>query len=151
MKLWRCPSTALLALLAMFATMLPQTLWACPMTGQIGTVETMCKMASAANTAAAPSMRCTHLGGKCCKPISIPPQQGDDKNHPTAALTPDLSTSHFHAPTLISIEYPVVIRAQELQVSPTFQSWLALFRNSPPPLKAGHRTTSASGRAPPVL
>jgi hypothetical protein len=141
--------------MAMFAMLLPQTLWACPMTGRIGDAAMVCGPASAVGKAPQSSnplpMQCAHMGGKCCKPVTVPPQQGDDKGHPVVSLSADFSHSHPHIASFASIDYPVVFGTHTLQVSPAFQSWLALFANSPPPRKAERSHSFASGRAPPVL
>lgn len=151
MKLWRRPSFALLALLALFASVLPQALLACPMMGQIGTAATVCNIVGVAQSAAA-QMPCAPQSDKCCKSISVPPQQSsNDNDHPAVSSSLSFPTAPFHAPAPVSIETPVVFAEPALQVPPVLQSRLARFSNSPPSFKSQHRPFAAAGRAPPVL
>ena len=60
---------ALLALLAMFATLLPQTLWACPMNGRVDRASRVCL---GMMPVVKGEMPCAGSGSKCCKPVTLP-------------------------------------------------------------------------------
>jgi hypothetical protein len=157
MKAWLRIPFSLLALLAMFATMMPETVWACPMTGRIDVASRVCLGAMPSMSGKMPSMSgdmpCAHMGGKCCKPLSVPASQTDDddsgRQHIFAAahqvsfsfdiVAPVVDTAPFVVPATVSFEAPAV------------RFYLARFANSPPAFWTQHRPLSVSGRAPPVL
>ena len=67
MKTWRRPSFAILSLLAMLLTWLPQIAWSCPMTGRIGAADKIC-YATQTSEASAPQ-QCTR---KAKSPVKAP-------------------------------------------------------------------------------
>lgn len=156
MKKWFRPSIAMMALLALMASALPSSAWACLMSGRIGSAATVCKGTMPASVAPsdATSPPCAHLGGRCCKPVSLPPlpgQSSNDEKHPVTALAPAANTAlaflPAHPPT---VEIAVVLPAAPRAVTPP-QEWLARRNNSPPSLISQHRPASLAGRAPPTL
>lgn len=157
MRNWLRPSMIVMALLALLASGLPSSAWACPITGSIGSAATVCKGMMPANVTSsdALSQPCARVGGKCCKPVSLPPlqDQSDDEKHPGTAFAPASSAGAAlafllaHSPT---IELAAVLPAAPRRLSPA-QTWLARFTNSPPPLRWQHRPASIAGRAPPTL
>ena len=157
MKKWLRPSMVLMALLALMASGLPSSAWACPMSGRVGSAATVCKgmMPASASPSDAAPQPCAHAGGKCCQPVSLPPLPGqsDDEQHPAtpfiAPATNAGAASAFLAqpPT---VDIAALLPAVPLRLSPP-QTWLARFTNSPPPLRLQHRPASIAGRAPPTL
>jgi hypothetical protein len=141
---------ALLAILAMFATMLPRTIWACPMTGRIDVAARVCReMGQPAG-----EMPCAKPGGKCCKPLTVPPSADDeDPRHPHVYAAP------AHAPGVVTVDLtafqtvaPAAVGARPLTLrAPAVRTYLARFNNSPPPWWPQYRPTSLAGRAPPVF
>ena len=140
---------ALLALVAMFATMLPQALWACPMTGRVDSAARVCQgMMPMVNG----TMPCAKMGGKCCKPVSVPSSQDDGDSHHTPAFTVlghPLEPSPFAVPTVEST--PFIVPSGEAPQAPTVGMYLARFTNSPPAYLSRYRPAALAGRAPPVL
>ena len=148
MQTWRRLPLTLLALLAMFATMLPQTLWACPMTGRVAPVARVCE---GVMPIVKGEMPCAGSGSQCCKPLTVPASQNDDSQSNPAFTTqnpapmtfagalPTFDAAPFLAPTL-----------QTLQ-SPAERVYLARLTNSPPPFWTQHQPHSLAGRAPPLL
>ncbi len=69
MKKWLRPSMVVLALLALLASALPSSVWACPVSGRVGSAATVCKGVMPATIAVseATSQPCAHAGGRCCK------------------------------------------------------------------------------------
>ena len=132
----------------MLLTLAPQTMWACPMTGRIDVAERVCVGAMAAPAGAMP---CAHMGGKCCKPISVPPSPDDNAQH-TAYL--DAVASHtFATPVVVTpiLDIAAVLPSiVQIQPAPVCH-YLARFNNSPPRLWTHYSSLSLSGRAPPVL
>ena len=156
MKQWCIRSFAALALVALLALLLPAPAWACPVTGRVGSAATVCRdmMPASIGAHGAVSQPCAHAGGKCCKPVSLPPLPGkssDDEKHPAAAVAvaPPVALSFLLAYT------PTVEIAFVLPAQPSFpaapQAWLARLNNSPPSFLLQHRPASIAGRAPPTL
>ena len=149
MKTWRRLPFTLLALWAILLTLVPQTVWSCPMTGRVDVASRVCVgMKSMANE----EMPCAGSGNKCCKPLSVPASQTDDDgskslvfavtNHAPAVL-------HFALPTL---EAPLFVAPSvETSQAPAVRVYLARFANFPPSFWTQHRPISLAGRAPPVL
>ncbi len=146
MKMARRPLFLLLSLLAMFAFQLPATLWACPMTGRIGDATEVCRDAMPTSAA----MPCAHMGGKCCKPLSLPPSpQTDDKHSQHSFTLADTSTPHVHpVPQVASV---AVVWPQSLQLSVPERTWRALSFHPPPKSSSLQRPAALAGRAPPTL
>ena len=97
MKTWRRPKFALFALLAMFASLLPQLVWSCPMTGRVGSAATVCASPSKSSSkprcsgckdkmSATPrscccssqvsqtkpsAQLCARIGGTCCRLVQL--------------------------------------------------------------------------------
>lgn len=97
MQKWRSPFLTMIAVVALFASTLPSLAWACPMTGRIGALATVCN--SYSRTTAAPMRCCSHGQAKCmmscCKPIPQPSEnEGRSSSTPpqldraNALLTP---------------------------------------------------------------
>jgi hypothetical protein len=150
MKAWLRIPFALLAIVAMIATMLPQTLWACPMTGRIDTAARVCE----GKMPVAGEMPCAKFGSKCCKPLTVPPSQDDDDpHHPHvyAATGQALELTLFVAPAVHS--QPVILNnTSATLIQPVaVRTYLARFNNSPPSWWPQHRPPTLAGRAPPVL
>lgn len=148
MQTWRRLPLTLLALLAMFAIMLPQTLWACPMNGRVASAARVCE---GIMPMVAGEMPCAESGNQCCKPLTVPASQGDD-SHSNPAFT-----AQNQAPTVFAVALPafevapfVVPTSQTLQ-SPAERLYLTRFTNSPPPFWTQYRPLNLAGRAPPVL
>lgn len=148
MQTWRRLPLTLLALLAMFATMLPQTLWACPMTGRVASAARVCE---GVMPIVKGEMPCAGSGSKCCKPLTVPASQGDDSQSSPAF------TAQNQAPIALAVALPTFEVAPFVAPTPqTFQSpavrvYLARFTNSPPLFWTQHRPLSLAGRAPPLL
>ena len=148
----------MMALLALMASALPSFAWACPVSGRIGSDTTVCKGMMPASVAPSDAtlQPCAHMGGKCCKPVSLPPLQNqspDDEKHPVTSFAPvsdagaALAFLLAHPPT---VEIAVVLPAEPRAVTPP-QVWLARLNNSPPSFLSQHRPASLAGRAPPIL
>lgn len=76
MRKWRSPAWAMLAIVALFATILPAHAWSCPMTGRTGDATTVCR-SKAATGAETILPCCRHMASsrclsKCCKSVSLP-------------------------------------------------------------------------------
>jgi len=149
MKMWRRIPFTVLALWAMLLTLLPQTVWACPMTGRIDVASRVCL---GTMPVADGKMPCAHSGSKCCKPISVPPSPTDDNR----------SASHvFAAAYHSSVVPPAALPTPEAQLfvvfpvetfqAPALRVYVARFTGSPPSFWTQHRPISLVGRAPPVL
>ena len=140
---------ALLALLAMFATLLPQTLWACPMNGRVDRASRVCL---GMMPVVKGEMPCAGSGSKCCKPVTLPASQTDDSQS-----NPAFTTTISQAPTLLALALPTfevapfVAPTTQTFLSPAERVYLARFTNSPPPSWTQYRPISLAGRAPPVL
>ncbi|MBW3635269.1 MAG: hypothetical protein KY445_02230 [Armatimonadetes bacterium] len=148
MQTWRRLPLTLLALLAMFATMLPQTLWACPMTERVASAARVCEGAMPMATG---EMPCAGSGSQCCKPLTVPASQGDDSQSNPAFTAQNQAPMTFAvAPPTSEVAPFVAPTAQTLQ-SPAVRVYLARFTNSPPPFWTQHRPLSLAGRAPPLL
>jgi len=153
MKVWLRVPFSILALLAMFATMMPGTVWACPMTGRVDVASRVClgamPMASAGMMSGA--MPCACFGRKCCKPLSVPASQNDDSGR-----------SHVFA-AADHVSFSVVFALQTENATPfvaprleAFESsapgiYLARFADPPPQFWTVYRPLSVAGRAPPVV
>lgn len=137
---------SILALLAMFATLMPGTLWACPITGRIDAASRVCTMPVMSG-----EMPCAHMGGKCCKPVSSPPQTDDGLGRPHIFTAPSHAFLSF-AFVASSVEAaPFVVPGVEAFEALAIRSFLARFANSPPLFWTSHRPTLVAGRAPPVV
>lgn len=149
MKAWLRLPFSLLATLALLATMLPGTLWACPMTGRVDVASRVCLGAMPSMSG---EMPCAHLGGKCCKPVSAPPSQtDDDSNRPHVFAAPDHVSFSFAFVAPVAHVAPFVVPHVEAFEAPAIRSFLARFANAPPPFWTSHRPISLAGRAPPVV
>ena len=147
MKAWLRIPFSILALLAMFATMMPGTVWACPISGRVDTASRVCAMSVASG-----QMPCAHMGGKCCKPLSVPASQtDDDSNRPHVFAAADHVSFSFAFALPVIDAAPFVVPSVEAFEAPAVRSYLARFANSPPPLWTQFRSPSLAGRAPPVL
>ncbi len=147
MKAWQRIPFSILALLAMFATMIPGTVWACPMTGRVDTASRVCAMPMARG-----QMPCAHMGGKCCKPVSAPtPQTDDDSGRPHVFAAADHVSFSFAFVAPVVDGAPFVVPSVGVFEAPAVRSYLARFANSPPPLWTQFRSPCLAGRAPPVL
>lgn len=146
--MWRRLPFTVLALWAMLLTLVPQTVWACPMTGRVDVASRVCLDAM---PVADGEMPCAQSGSKCCKPLSLPPSPTDDGSSPHvfAASHHAPSVFHFALPTLEGSPFiaPSVVTFQ----APAIQIYLAHGNNSPPSFWTQHRPISLAGRAPPVL
>lgn len=153
MKSWRSPFMTLLALVAMFATMLPQTIWACPMTGRVGSAAMVCANFAAPLRAATPlstDKPCAHMGGKCCKPLSVPPSQSDDPHQNYAVVAEKAVPVVVLAPA--SQPTPPVLFVAPFQIEPVARRVTRVpFAQPPPSFWIQHRPITCAGRAPPVL
>ena len=149
MKAWLRIPFSILALLAMFATMMPGTLWACPMTGRVDAASCVCLGVMPTMSG---EMPCAHMGGKCCKPVSAPPSQtDDDSGRPHVFAAPDhVSFSFAFVASPIDAALFVVPRVEAFE-APAIRSFLARFANAPPCFWISHRPISLAGRAPPVV
>lgn len=156
MKKWLRSSTVMIALLALMASALPSSAWACLMSGRIGSAATVCKGMMPASVAPgdATSPPCAHMGGRCCKPVSLPPlsnQSSDDEKHPVTAFALAASAALTFLPAYLpTVEIAVVLPPAPRAVTPP-QEWLARRNNSPPSFLSQHRPASLAGRAPPTL
>jgi hypothetical protein len=149
MKVWLRIPFSLLALLAMFATMMPGTVWACPMTGRIDAASRVCLGVMPSMSG---EMPCAHMGGKCCKPLSVPASQADDDSgrlHVFAAAN-HVSFSFAFVGPIISAT-PLIVPSAVSFEAHAVRFYLACFANSPPSFWTSHRPVTLSGRAPPVF
>ncbi|WP_106381052.1 hypothetical protein [Abditibacterium utsteinense] len=149
MKTWRRLPFTVLALWAMLFTLVPQTVWSCPMTGRVDVAARVCVgMKSMANG----EMPCAGSGNKCCKPLSVPASQSSDgsgQSQAFAATSPTFGILYF---ALSSVEVlPFVVPSVETSQAPAVRVYLARFANSPPSFWTQHQSISLAGRAPPVL
>ena len=147
MKAWLRVPFAILALLAMFAVLLPETVWACPMTGRVDSATRVCTMLAMKG-----QMPCARFGGKCCKPLSVPPSQSDDDSgraHVFTEAHDALLVFKVLLPTLVT--FPFVVPAQISFAAPAVRHTLARFADSSSPPSTQYRNSLYSGRAPPIL
>ncbi len=146
MKTARRPLFLVLSLLAIFGLQLPATLWACPMTGVIGNATEVCRGTMPTSGA----MPCAHLGGKCCKPFSVPPSSQTDEKHSQHSFT--LANTATPSVSFVPLAASVlVVWPQTLQLSVPERKWLALSSHPPPKFTSLYRPASLAGRAPPTL
>lgn len=151
MKSWLRVPLSILALLAMLATLLPGTVWSCPMTGRVDSAARVCVLRVSDTAASSAEMPCAHMGGKCCKPISAPTPQNDDSRH-APVFAPANPVSPIVAPAVPVFDIaPFVLSHFEAFPDPAVRFYLARFTNSPPLFWTQHRPISLAGRAPPVL
>jgi hypothetical protein len=146
MKTARRPLFLVLSLLAIFGLQLPATLWACPMTGVIGNATEVCR----GTVPTSGPMPCAHLGGKCCKPFSVPPSSQTDEKHSQHSFT--LADTAIPSVSFVPLAASVlVVWPQKLQLSVPERKWLALSSHPPPKFTSLYRPASLAGRAPPTL
>lgn len=138
---------SLLALVALFALLLPQAMWACPMTGRIGSASRVCVGLPAQN--ASPKL-CAQIGGTCCKPLSVPPIQSDDDPHQSHLVAPPEKTSgaSLIAPVQVLEAAPFSVTQAHTPVLQYFTP--AQYSEPPPSFWIHYRPVSCAGRAPPV-
>ena len=148
MHFWRRLPLTLLALLAMFAPMLPQTLWACPMAGRVASAARVCEGVMPMVNG---EMPCAGSGRKCCKPLTVPASQGDDSQSNPAFTAQNQAPMSFAVAAPVFEVAPFVVPTFQTPQSPAVRVYLARFTNSPPLFWTQHRPTSLAGRAPPVL
>lgn len=149
MKAWLRLPFSLLALLAMLATLVPRTLWACPMSGRVDVVSRVCPSATPAMSGAMP---CAHMGGKCCQPVPAPsPKTDDDSGRPQLFAAPAHASFAFPLVAATPHAAPFIVPRVEAFEAPAIRSFLARFANAPPPFWTSHRPISLAGRAPPVV
>lgn len=149
MNFWRRLPFSLLALWAVLLTLVPQTVWACPMTGRVDVASRVCL---GAMPMAGSEMPCARFGGKCCKPLQIPPTQSSDDSHHPPLLAASQTTSFgfaFVAPALDTVAF--VVPTVETSLAPAVALYLARHSHSPPSFWTQHRPPTLAGRAPPVL
>lgn len=158
MKNWRRPSLAIVALMALFAPLLPQVAWACPLTGRVDSPSLVCQGAlpmAAAPMVEAPvagKMPCAQLGGHCCKPLAVPGPWGSDGKSPlTLNVVASVDAVALTAPQHTSSQTLMVVAAEAPQTAPALRVWLTRFTNSPPVRSSRYRPAALAGRAPPVL
>lgn len=156
MKTARRPFLFFLSLLAIFILQLPASLWACPMTGIIGNATEVCHGAmpiekTPAETPLSNAAPCNHLGGKCCKPLSLPPASQTDDKHSQHSFTAaaDSVTPLSVVPVVAS--WAVIWPQAPQQISVPEQAWLALSFHPPPQFISLHHPAALAGRAPPTL
>lgn len=146
MKAWMRVPFSLLALLAMFATLVPETLWACPLTGRVDTAARVCALPMKSGRTP-----CAHTGGKCCTPLSVPASQTDnDSGRQHVFAAPDRSPLSLVL-VAAGVVTPFVVPHVETFGAPTVRVYLARFANPPPLFWTWHRPLSVAGRAPPVV
>ena len=140
---------AWLAIVAMIVTLLPQTLWACPMTGRVDSASRVCAGLMVQTSGDVP---CAHMGGKCCKPLSVPPAQNDDNPHQSQTLiTVDKGSLWVTLAPPPSTALPFVLVASS-SIQPVAQRLVRAPYDEPPPsFWTQHRPITCAGRAPPVL
>lgn len=149
MNFWRRLPFSLLALWAMLLTLVPQTAWACPMTGRIDSAARVCR---GAMPVAQGEMPCARFGGKCCAPIQLPPSQTSDNNTQSTLFAASQPVSFVFAFVAPGFDTPVfVVPAVETSPAPAVRLYLARFSHSPPSFWTQHRSPNLAGRAPPVL
>lgn len=151
MQKWRSPVLTILAVLALFASALPSLAWACPMTGRIGTLATVCNSSSL--NAAQPMRCCSHGQAKCmkscCKPIPQPPE--NDGKSSTSPPQLDRANSLLTPPavsfqtSLLSFALPSL---PEL-ASPSLPGWTD-YSPSSSSLGSKYTPEAHAGRAPPL-
>lgn len=139
---------ALLALLAMLATLLPQTLWACPMNGRLAPASRVCLDAMPVVNG---EMPCAGSESKCCKPLTLPASQGDDSQSAPAFTASNHAAASFTLALPIFEVAPFVAVSTQAPQAPAVRVYLARFTNSPPPFWTQFRPLSLAGRAPPLL
>lgn len=155
MKQWRRLPFTLLALWAVLLTLMPQTLWACPVTGRVDVASRVCLGAMPAAETSSASELCAQEGGTCCKPLSLPPSSttGADTAPQSQFI---ISTSDLGGQTgapLASSLFPsvAILPAVEPIQAPAVRFYLSRFGNSPPSFWTQHRPLTCACRAPPVL
>lgn len=140
----------LLSLLAMVVLQLPATLWACSMTGLVGTATEVCHGAMPMKSVALDGAPCSHKGGKCCKRLPVPASsQTDDKQLQHSVTLADVSA--FHAPIASAAASSLFIWPQTPQLSVPEQTWIALSFHPPPRFVSLLQPSALAGRAPPSL
>ena len=135
-------------MLALLATILPQTLWACPMNGRVASAARVCE---GVMPLVKGEMPCAGSGSQCCQPLTVPASQDDD-SHSNPAFTAQnhAAIALDFAPSAFEIA-PFALPANQTPQAPAVRVYLARLTNSPPPLWTQFRSPSLSGRAPPVL
>lgn len=135
-----------LSLAALFVSVLPAPAWACPVTGRMGDSKLVCR--APGNLRALKCCgQCAKAGGKCCKPISLPPllnNEDDPRDHNLKIA----STSPLDPPVLIGLSAFVAVNA----LPSIFQtlSLVPIPTASPPPLFSNLLSAPLASRAPPV-
>jgi len=152
MKAWLRVPVSVLALLAMFATMMPEAVWACPMTGRVDVASRVClgAMPMVNGDRMGGDMPCTRFGSKCCKPLSVPASQNDNDSSECqlfAAANQVPFSIAFALPTASAT--PFVVPCVEAFEAPALRVCLARF--GAPRFWTVHPPLSVAGRAPPVV
>ena len=157
MAQWRRPEFTVLALLALFALVMPSLTWACPVTGRIGPAATVCKSSVNGSLPSDVMPCCRQMKGrttaecftKCCK--SVPQLPGSDTNK-SAALTQshgDMSSILNH---LANAAHAVLITFALPTAPPTIEPPQATTCDdvSVTPLLSQYAPSALAGRAPPL-
>ena len=142
MHLWRRSSLAVVALLALLASIVPASAWSCPMTGRIGSAAFVCE---------GMKQPCVHAGSPCCcHPVTLPPGGLLPRQEPGQVLvaTPAAPRFEVNAPSVERVSLAAVLPAESRIVPPAARGW---DRAAPAfVLRSRHGPPMFSGRAPPV-
>ncbi|MBV9468451.1 MAG: hypothetical protein JO316_25325 [Abitibacteriaceae bacterium] len=150
MKQWRNSLFTVLALLGLMASAVPSLAWACPMTGLVGSADSVCRKVGAH---AGCCCHCAMPGSKCCQQLPVPPSDtNNNSRHDTAlshsAVAPG-AILHYLSQTAQTTSVVGTLPPPALSLAPQLnflgERWVR-----PPLLKPQHAPPAAQGRAPPV-
>lgn len=148
MKAWLRVPFSILALVAMFAMMMPGTVWACPMTGRLDVASRVCL---GAMPTVSGEMPCVRFGSKCCKPLSVPASQNDDDLGKSQVFAAANQIFYFAFAPPTENATPFVVPPVEAFEAPALRVCLARFTDPPPHFWTWHCPLSVAGRAPPLV
>jgi hypothetical protein len=135
---------SVLSLWALLALAMPQLLWACPMSGQVGsTPGAACRCVE--KDASAPAENSSEQSHKCCDRVPLP--SSDTSGHDDNGSISQTKTVSFAAPDFFVA--PHFFAASAFELAPPISA-PAIFPSSAfPPLITQQTPAAQSGRAPP--
>lgn len=151
MKKWLRPSLMTMAVLALFASLLPSLIWACPVTGRTGTVNTVCNRSqdgsSVMSCCAKVEAHDANCMVQCCKSVPHPASNDGGNSIPARA--------HIDTAALVSqsLAAPVILITPAPPLAPLALEPLQTFAfgdSDVTPLLAQDAPSALAGRAPPL-
>ena len=146
---WRSPIWNVIALVALFANLLPSFVWACPMTGRTGAPNAICGHSSS-RTSSSVMPCCRNSGaGKCCKLMPKLPIS----SHENIALTATNSDENqllSQRSERTDCGFPVADLPSATHLILALHGCASLRSDSTLPLFAQHAPPVSAGRAPPL-